>query len=76
MSSDGTTLTVNDPISQGENTITEKLFHEVQHDAEQSNADSPWAATRPAADPAAVVRAPSWAYNNVLIEQAFGGSKS
>jgi hypothetical protein len=26
--------------------------------------------------PAAVVRAPSWAYNNVLIEQAFGPGKT
>ncbi len=68
MSSDGTTLTVNDPTSQGENTVTETLIHEVQHDADQSNAGSPWAVTRPAADPAAVDRAPSWTYNNFQSE--------
>jgi len=68
MSSDGTRLTVNDPTSQGENTTTETLIHEVQHDADQSNAGSPWAVTRPAADPAAVDRAPSWTYNNFQSE--------
>ena len=68
MSSDGNTLTVNDPGSQGENTVTETLIHEVQHDADRSNAGDPWAATAPAADPAAVDSAPSWAYNNYQSE--------
>ncbi len=66
MSSDGTTLTVNDPTSQGENVVTETLIHEVQHDADQSAGE--WAVTRPAADPAAVDRAPSWTYNNYQSE--------
>jgi LysM repeat protein len=68
MSSDGNTLTVNDPLAQGENVITETLIHEVQHDADQSNAGSPWAATAPANDPSATDSAPSWAYNNYQSE--------
>ncbi|HHO54308.1 MAG TPA: LysM peptidoglycan-binding domain-containing protein [Deltaproteobacteria bacterium] len=69
MSVDGTTMTIGDPISQGENSVVETLIHEVQHDADQHKAGDPWAVSAPAAaDPAAVDVAPSWAYNNFQSE--------
>jgi hypothetical protein len=68
MSGDGTTLTLIDPVAQGEALVVETIIHEVQHDADQHKAGDPWAVTRPAADPAAGERAPNWAYNSYQSE--------
>jgi hypothetical protein len=63
MSGDGNTLTVIDPIAQGENVVVETIIHEVQHDADQHKAGDPWAVTAPANDPASVDSAFSSHYN-------------
>jgi hypothetical protein len=68
MSGDGNTLTIIDPMSQGEGLVVETIIHEVQHDADQHKSGDPWAVTRPAADPNAGERAPAWVYNSYQSE--------
>ncbi len=68
MASDGRTLTLYDPLGQGESVIVETLIHEVQHDADQSGSGQPWSVTPPASDPASLENAPAWAYNSYQSE--------
>lgn len=68
MSTDGNTLTIIDPASTTENKLAAFFTHEVQHDADQHRGGEHWEVDRPAADPAALKRAPQWAYNAYQTE--------
>jgi len=68
MSSDGITMMLIDPVSFSEGKIVQFFIHEVQHDADQHNGGQAWRIDQPAADPAAVTRAPEWSYNNYASE--------
>ena len=68
MSGDGQTLTLVDPVSTSESKLSDIFIHEVQHDADQHRTGEAWEVDRPAADPAALSRAPQWAYNSYQTE--------
>ncbi len=64
MSTDGTTLTILDPVRQSQSLLVETLIHEVQHDADQHQSGAPWAVPKPTGGGTA----PAWAYNNYQTE--------
>ncbi len=56
LSTDGTALTIMDPVRQSEALLVETLIHEVQHSADQHQ--NRWAVSQPTGG-----TAPAWAYN-------------
>ena len=68
MANDGVRMTLVDPAQFTESKVVAFFVHEVQHDCDQHTDGANWETQQPSLDPAALGRAPEWAYNSYQSE--------